>query len=244
MKLNENIDFMQGDYLELMKNIEDKSIDLLLTDPPYLHIKGGSKCKRVNRGVYDENNPIKSDMSDFDEESIFTFLDTVKIKMKKMNAYIFCSKLQIVSYLKWVDQYKKYQYDILVWDKCKSGLIGHKAFATNIEYIIRIYEYGCGLKEVKNNEDKLISEYYQKIQRVKPVTNKMHPAEKPIELLERLIVLSSEEGNIVCDPFMGSGSIGVACINTNRRFIGMEKDEKYFNIAKNRIEKHLKDIDK
>lgn len=232
--LTDNIKLYNNDYIKILEDIPNKSINLLLTDPPYLHIKGGSKCKRVNRGIYDEKNPIKSNMSDFDEEHIFTFLNTVKLKMIKMNAYIFCSKLQISPYLKWVDMHKKYQYDILVWDKYKNGLIGHKAFATNIEYIIRIYEYGCGLNEVKEN-DKLISDYYQKIHRIKPISKKKHPAEKPIELLERFILLSSNENDIVLDCFMGSGSTGVACMNTNRRFIGIELDENYFSIAKERM---------
>ena len=87
--MEENYKLYQGDCLEVMRNIPDKSIDLLITDPPYLHIKGGSKCKRVNRGVYDEKKEIKSKMSDFDESQIFLFLNIVKNKMKKMNAYIY-----------------------------------------------------------------------------------------------------------------------------------------------------------
>lgn len=239
MIMNANYKIYQGDCLEVMNKLPDKSIDLLITDPPYLHVKGGSKCKRINRGVYDEKKEIKSKMSDFDEFQIFSFLNIVKMKMKKMNAFVFCSKLQITFYLKWISQYKKYQYDILIWDKCRSGLIGHKAFATNIEYIIRIYEYGCGLREVKN-EDKLISEYYQKIQSIPSVKNKKHPAEKPIELIKRFILLSSNENDIVFDPFMGSGTTGVSCMNLNRNFIGIELDENYFNIAKNRIEEVYK----
>ena len=230
----ENIKLYHGNCLEVMDNIEDKSIDLLVTDPPYLHAKSGSNCKRVNRGVYDKNNEIKAKLSNFNEEQIFSFLEKVKKKMRKMNAYIFCSRLQIISYLKWVDRYKKYKYDLLIWDKCKSGLIGHKAFATNVEYIIRIFENGCGLKEVKK-DGKLISEYYQKIQRIKPIRDKLHPAEKPEELLKRLILLSSNIDDVILDPFMGSGSTGVACVNTNRKFIGVELDEKYFNIAEERI---------
>ena len=217
------------------KLIEDKSIDLLITDPPYLHVKGGSKCKRINRGIYSEKSDIKSKMSDFGEKEIENSLNVIKSKMKKMNCYIFCSKLQVAYYLKWVTANKKYNYDILIWDKCRNGLIGHKAFATNIEYIIRIYEGGCGLNEVKEN-DKLISEYYQKIHRVKNDSNKKHQAQKPVKLISRFIELSSKENDTILDCFMGSGSIGVACINTNRRFIGIELDNNYFNIAKERIE--------
>lgn len=67
-------------------------------------------------------------------------------------------------------------------------------------------------------------------------SGKLHACEKPIDILERIIKTSSNEGDLVLDCFMGSGSTGVACVNTNRKFIGIEKDENYFNIAKQRIE--------
>ena len=68
--------------------------------------------------------------------------------------------------------------------------------------------------------------------------NKIHPSEKPIELMEHLILNSSNKGDIVLDCFMGSGSTGIACLNTNRKFIGIELDDNYFEIAKKRIEEH------
>jgi site-specific DNA-methyltransferase (adenine-specific) len=64
---------------------------------------------------------------------------------------------------------------------------------------------------------------------------KTHPTQKPVALLEYLIKTYSNEGDIVLDNCMGSGSTGVACLNTNRNFIGMELNEEYFNIAKNRL---------
>ena len=66
--------------------------------------------------------------------------------------------------------------------------------------------------------------------------NKQHPTQKPVALLEYLIKTYTNENDLVLDNCMGSGSTGVACINTNRNFIGMELDEKYFEIAKKRIE--------
>jgi len=71
---------------------------------------------------------------------------------------------------------------------------------------------------------------------------KQHPTQKPLDLMERIVKTSSKEGGIILDPFMGSGSTGVACINTNRNFIGIEKDDKYFEIAKSRIEKAQQDV--
>lgn len=69
--------------------------------------------------------------------------------------------------------------------------------------------------------------------------NQNHPTEKPVSLLTTFICNSSGENEVVFDGFMGSGSTGVACVNTNRRFIGIELDEGYFNIAKKRIEESL-----
>ena len=66
---------------------------------------------------------------------------------------------------------------------------------------------------------------------------KLHPTQKPVALMEYFIKTYSNENDLVLDPCMGSGTTGIACVNTNRKFIGIEKDEKYFNIAKDRIEK-------
>ena len=66
-----------------------------------------------------------------------------------------------------------------------------------------------------------------------------HITSKPVKLLEYIIKTSSNEGDIILDCFMGSGSTGVACVNTNRKFIGIERDEEYFEIAKNRINEAL-----
>lgn len=64
----------------------------------------------------------------------------------------------------------------------------------------------------------------------------MHPTQKPVDLLEYLVKTYTNEGDLILDFTMGSGSTGVACLNTNRRFIGIEKEEKYFNITKERLE--------
>ena len=68
-----------------------------------------------------------------------------------------------------------------------------------------------------------------------------HPTQKPVRLLERLMVLVTQENALVLDPFMGGASTGVACINTGRKFIGMELYDQYFDIAKSRIETALKE---
>ena len=228
------IDLRIGDCLELVKDIPDKSVDLLLTDPPYLHVKGGCKSKGLNKGVRDTKSKVVSNMSDFGEKEINEFLDIVKPKMKIFNAYIFCSKLQIPYYLNWALK-NKCQFDVLIWDKDFTGIISRKFFAPNIEYIIRIYKKGL------NQLDE--SKYYQKIKQYKRPKNKVHETEKPVELLKEFIMLSSNNENIILDMFMGSGTSGQAVLEVgNRKFIGIEKDEKHFSIAKKRIEKTLEEM--
>lgn len=72
----------------------------------------------------------------------------------------------------------------------------------------------------------------------KRTNNKIHPTQKPVELLEKFIKTSSNINDTILDPFMGSGSTGVACQNTHRHFIGFELDENYFNIAKKRLKEN------
>ena len=81
---------------------------------------------------------------------------------------------------------------------------------------------------------------YPDIIKASKTGNKLHPTQKPVNLLELFIKQSTNEEEVVLDCFMGSGSTGVACMNTNRKFIGMELDENYFNIAKQRIEEASK----
>lgn len=231
-------DLRLGDYKEMIKDIPDKSIDLVVTDPPYLHIKGGCKSKRLNVGCRDAHSDVVDKMSDFGQEQINEFLDAVKPKMKQVNMYVFCSKLQIPHYLNWAIK-NKLQYDLLFWYKNTNRMISTKFYASNVEYIVRIYGSGCSLKSILDESGKARSEMYQKIFCYDTPKNKEHEAQKPVEMLERLILLSSNKGDKVLDCFMGSGSTALACVRTLRNFIGIEIDEKAYNTARKRLEEEL-----
>lgn len=224
--IDQNCQLFYGDCLEVMKQIPDKSVDMILTDPPYLHEKGGMKSHSLNRGVRDANNKVISEMSNFGEVEINRFLDVVSAKMKHTNIFLFSSRLQIPFYLNWALKNKK-QFDVLVWDKCHTGIINYHFYNPQVEYVIRIYERGL----IKVNDPML----YQKVKRYKRPSNKLHPAEKPVKLLEDFIMVACEPFDVVLDPFMGSGTTGVACKNLGRKFVGIELDEKYFKTAENRI---------
>lgn len=223
-----------GDCLELMKDIPDKSIDMIITDPPYLHVKGGCKCKRVNVGKYSKESFINKEMSDFGREKIREFLNLSKLKLKKMNMYIFCSKLQLPFYFEWITE-NKYNFDLLIWNKISQSFKSSKHFSADIEYIIRINQSGVSLNKIINEErDCCNAEYYKKIQTFKREKGS-HETIKPIELIKRYIELSSNKDDVILDMFMGSGTTAVACKNLNRRYIGIEIDKEYFDIAVNRL---------
>ena len=150
-------------------------------------------------------------------------------------------------YFDYLNKNKKLKYDLLVWDKSsdddKYSMKSSKFFTQDIEYIVRIYESGVSLNKVWNEEKtKSDSRYYMKRQKFKQPKGK-HGTMKPVELIERFIELSSNENDIILDGFMGSGTTAVACMNTNRNFIGFELDKKYFELANDRIEKHNKQME-
>ena len=233
------------DCIEGMKKISDKSVDLIITDPPYEHVKGGMKSKKYNVGTWKSDSYMNEKMSDFKKEDIFNFLDVSIAKMKKVNMYIFCSKLQLAHYFDYLNKNKKLKYDLLVWDKSsaddKYSMKSSKFFTQDIEYIVRIYESGVSLNKVWNEErTKADSRYYMKRQKFKQPKGK-HGTMKPVESIERFIELSSNENDIILDGFMGSGTTAIACINTNRNYIGFELDEEYYETSIKRINNHVED---
>ena len=221
------IDLKCGDCLEIMKDIPDNSIDLIVTDPPYkFENQGGGfyaknrSTKRVYLDSLKKNNCCEFNPS--------IFLNRIKPKMKKFYGYFFCNKTLVYDYIKFARD-NKFQFDILVMAKSNPIPAYNNHHLSDLEYIIMIREKGTCFSKHKNIDD------YRKFY-LTSCKKGLHPAQKPIELLERFIRVSSSIDDIVLDPFMGSGSTGVACKNLNRKFIGIELDEKYFNIAKERIE--------
>lgn len=239
------IKLMQGDCLELMQNIPDKSIDMVLCDLPY----GKTACEWDNTIQFE---PLWKQYKRIikDNGAIVLFA-----------AEPFGSKLRI-------SNLEMYKYD-WVWDKVSVvGFANAKKMPLrNVEYISVFYKklptYNPqGLikvnKEVKNGtthrtrgekgitainggrfKESYIQEYTNYPRQILTFGREKgyHPTQKPVSLLEYLIKTYTNEGEVVLDNCMGSGSTGVACKNTNRDFIGIELDENYFNIAKERIEK-------
>ena len=120
----------------------------------------------------------------------------------------------------------------LVWNKNNPIPTGYNIYVNDIEFIVYVREKGATF----NVECDLSIKYKCKKYPITHYSKKLHPTQKPINLIEQFILLHSNENDIVLDPFAGSGTTGVACVNLNRSFIGIEKDKDYFEIAQARIE--------
>ena len=217
------IELWQGDCLELMKNIPDGSVDLVLTDPPY-----GMAFKSNYRK--EKYNEIQNDKS---LEWLERYISECYRVLKNNSAiYCFCSWHNVDVFKQTIEKKFKIK-NILIWEKNNTSMGDLKAsYAPKYEMIIFAHK-----------GRKLLNGFrYADIIKANRTGNKLHPTEKPVDLLELFIKNSSDENAVVFDGFMGSGSCGVACVNTNRRFIGIELDEGYFNIAKKRIEEAVNDL--
>ena len=219
------IDLKHGDCLKLMKDIPDGSVDLVLTDPPYLcnYSRHDSKSRFSNKIANDENNCANKNM-------IEKYLHECYRIMKDNTAiYCFCNYKKIDFFKQQIEKAGFHLKNIIIWDKQKNGMGDlSTTFGYSYEFIIFASK---GQPKIRG---KRISDVWQ-FPRVKP-KEQTHQNQKPVDLLKQAIEKSSDEGAVVFDGFMGSGSTGVACVNTNRRFIGIELDDKYFEIAKQRID--------
>lgn len=237
--MNDNIKLYQGDCLDVMGgNIPDKSVDMILCDLPY----GTTQCS------WDTIIPFEPLWEQYkrvikDNGAIVLF------GSEPFTSKLVCSQIDL------------FRYD-LVWDKRRGSdflnanrkpldcheniLVFYKKSPTyNPQYTFalpykgnartaRARVYGCVYVEATDNQDG--HRHPLSILSFARDGSRLRSTQKPVALLEWLIRTYTNEGEVVLDNCMGSGSTGVACIGTNRKFIGIEKDEKIFDIAKKRIE--------
>lgn len=214
------------DCLEVMKDMEDKSIDLVITDPPYdISTSGAGIYKQKDKKYVKELNEMKDGFSD-------EILNELCRVMKKINIYIFCSQKQIIHLLDYFVTKRGCNYNIISWHKTNPIPACGNKYLTDTEYVLFFRERGVkvyGSFETKRT-------WYSTPLNQADKKKYGHPTVKPQLILNNLVLNSSQENDIILDPFMGSGSTGEAAIKNNRRFVGIEINDEYFNIAKSRIE--------
>jgi len=233
------IELIQGDCLEKMKDIPDKSIDMILCDLPY----GTTACK------WDTIIPFEP------------LWEQYKRIIKDNGAIVLFGSEPFSSYLR-MSNIKDYKYD-WIWNKklAGNGILAKKqplkiheiasvfhSKRYNPQKTKGVFRKKMGLYECEITggssfaESKENDEYYPKsIIEFSSANrlNRLHPTQKPVALFEYLIKTYTNEGDLVLDNCMGSGTTGVACKNLNRNFIGIELDPEYFKIAEKRINENL-----
>lgn len=247
----------KGDCLEVMKSIPDKSVDMVLCDLPY----GTTACKWDNVIPFEPlwecyNRIIK------DNGAILLFsaqpftTDLICSNRKNFRYEIIWQKTQVSGFLNANKMPLRAHENILVFYKklptynpiktCvnqknigrarKPNLVRSQQYGTTMLRTIYVetgLRYPTDVIKFSNWNGTLFG---------KNVSHVKHPTAKPVDLLEYLIKSYSNPGDTILDNCMGSGSTGVACVNTNRHFIGIELDDKYFSISKDRIEAAQKEV--
>lgn len=249
------IQLWKGDCLELMKGVEDKSIDMILCDLPY----GTTACKwdtiipfqplwkQYERIIKDNGVIVLFGSQPFTSSLVMSNPSLFRYRWawdKIQGGNFQIAKLQPMNTIE----------DILVFSKGKSanGAKNKAIYYPQMTKHKKPVKSG-GNPSVSNllNKNSMVAlgktrteKYPTSILTFRKPTNKerRHPTQKPVALLEYLVKTYTQEDEIVLDNCMGSGSTGVACININRRFLGMELDEKYFSVAEDRIKEHAQQL--
>lgn len=212
-----------GDCIEGMKGLPDNSIDLIVTDPPYLvkyktnHRKDKSHkfCKEIKN---DDNFGLISDY----------LKECYRVLKDDSAAYVFCSCVHVAYFLEEAEKAGFKVKNLIVWVK-NNWTAGdlQAAFGRQYEFILLLNK---GRKKLNG---KRITDVWH-FDRVSG-KNQLHQNQKPLELIEQCIKYHSNEGDVILDGFMGSGTTAIAALRNKRKFIGWELDEEYYNTAHERL---------
>ena len=224
-----NYDYIkQGDCLELMKDIPDGSIDLILTDPPYNIARKNNFTTMGRAGI---------DFGEWDKgfEQLEWLAEIPRILKPDGSVVIFNAWANLGDIARRCEELGLVIKDMLRWVKTNPMPRNRDR-----RYIT---DYECAIWLTNKNAKWVfhrLSDTYQRPEFSYGVVSgkekTTHPTQKPIALMEELLLIHSNEGDIVLDPFLGSGTTALAAVNTNRHYIGFELDEKYFDIACKRLD--------
>lgn len=230
---------IKGDCIEVLKLLPDKSVDLILTDPPY----GVTGCK------WDSIVPFKE-----------MWGELRRIVKNERSAIVLFGSEPFSSNLR-MSNIKEFRYDWYWKKSTPSNYLDAKNRPMGVFEVASVFSqkpsfyYPQDLVRIdkmvslpnKKNNSMFDSSNKERITKVQEFTNyprnfleykkdgKLHTSQKPVALLEYLVKTYSQPGEVVLDFTMGSGSTGVACMNTGRSFVGIERDDKYFEVCQSRL---------
>lgn len=219
------------DCLVGMKRIPSESVDLCVIDPPYRITSGGKKDSAFRGASGRKRNHLSSGGKIFEHNDVHpsAFMNEIyRVLKNRTHFYCMTNDKNLKTMLMCAEESGFKLHNILVWRK---GMHTPSQFyLKNIEYILFL----------RKGEAKYINNMgsYSLIDIPGVFGDKIHPSEKPVELIKHMIKNSSNNGDTVLDCFMGSGTTAIACLETNRNYIGFEKDSNYYELLQSRIEEH------
>ena len=230
--MNNKYNIVNADSVQYLKKIPDKSVDFILTDPPY-NLSQYSTGNMKFDWRTDINNDLAEWDKDFSPETIKD--DFLRILKRTGNIFAFCSYNLIGKWHEVFDPiFDTFQY--FIWHKTNPVPKFRKAgFLNSCELVVCMWNRGHIWNFGKQNE---MHNFFESPICMGPerLNNPKHPTQKPIKLLRHLINIASNEGDVILDPFMGVGSTGVAALEMNRKFIGIEIEKEYFDAAERRLQ--------
>ena len=229
-----------GDCEELMSSIKSNSVDLILTDPPF-NLGSFMRGRGTNLDKMRDNQFSYAGWDDLEFEEWLLkmnafFQQSNRILRKKGSLLLFMSLIKIESIIKIAQQNNFYYKTVGIWHKTNP-----MPRNMNLQFVNSteawVYFINEGTTGTFNNDSKVLHDFVESS--LTTQTEKKfgkHPTQKPVRILNHFVKILTNPGDIICDPFMGSGSTGVSCEINDRRFIGIELDKNYYTLAKNRIQ--------
>lgn len=243
----------QGDCIELMSKIKDNSVDLILTDPPYNASKGGVNLPdNKTGGAYYKVNEEWDKFDKYSDYMDFTrkwIKESDRILSDKGSIMVCCSLHNVAEVIMALKELNYKPLNIITWRKPNAmPSITKRMLTHSTEFIIwfskgkkwtfnydkmKKYNYGKQLRDVWDFPS------CQGPERIKGENGRsVHPTQKPLKLFRRLIEMATNEKDLILDPFIGSGTTAIASEELCRRWIGIDNNKEYIELANERINKH------
>lgn len=255
---DEGFTLFKGDSFKLLKEIDEKSIEMIFADPPYFLSSGGISCKNgkqvsVNKGEWDSPKTIEERIRYHRTwislcKNVLNDNGTIWISSTFHSVYAIGVALEmegfsIINNIIWQKPNPAPNLSCRCFTHSTETIIWARKQITNKKKGNHYFNYSAMKAENNNKQMKDVWIFNDEPELwnipttpKKEKTEGYHPTQKPMKLLERIIIASTKENDLVLDPFNGSGTTGIVCTNLNRRYIGIDTSEEYLEITKKRYE--------
>lgn len=225
------INIYNDDYKKILLQLADNSVDLIITDPPYKTTKRGISKNTTTGGLVRSELGKQGKIFQYNDVPIKDFVpELYRVLKEGCHCYIMTNHVNLQEMLNIATECGFHFIKCLIWNK--GNKIMGQCYMSQYEYILFLRKgkhkkiNNCGTSDILEIPNKKLKDEDGK---------NLHDTEKPVQLAKILIENSSNEGDLVLDPFVGIGFVPLACNETNRNFIGSEIDKKYYDIAINRL---------